>query len=283
MENAALTYGISAGRQRAAESGFSKWHPEVELLVPERRHATLMIGGRRVELRFGQLTVFWAATPHLFIGSDRRTILNWLTIPLPTVMQWQLPGGLLRSLLHRDILFDPQKPASADISNMTRWREDLLSDQPARIQAALLEAQARLYRLSLECSFNSLDISGISEEYVERMAVYISEHFSRPLTVSDVARRVHLHPRYATTVFRQIVGIPLQEYLIRYRLAHARQLLLATDIPIGSVSERSGFKTPGCFYAMFRARIGCTPATYRLRVRAGRACQRPGPIAGRYE
>lgn len=131
----------------------------------------------------------------------------------------------------------------------------------------LLEAHARLQRLSLECSVISIHVSELSEEHIERMAIFIAKNFDKPLTVTDIARHVHLHARYATTIFRQTVGIPLQDYIIQHRLAHAQQLLVDTGLPISSVAEQSGFNTPGCFYVMFRARIGCTPNTYRQRIR----------------
>ncbi len=101
-----------------------------------------------------------------------------------------------------------------------------------------------------------------------RQAVrYIDRHFSRNLTLHNVADRVAFHPNYLCRRFREDLGIPFSEYLLRVRLKHAIAGLVYTDDPIKAVAYRAGFSGPERFARVFRQWLQCSPRAFRARYR----------------
>jgi len=66
-----------------------------------------------------------------------------------------------------------------------------------------------------------------------------------------------------TQIFHQELGISLWDYLNRYRVMRAKDLLLSTDESISMIAARVGFNDPSYFGRVFRKQVGCTPQAYR--------------------
>lgn len=113
-------------------------------------------------------------------------------------------------------------------------------------------------------------------QLVERALTYINEHFSRSLSLEEMAAQVHLHPVYFAQVFKDEVGLPPRQCLLKIRLNHARKLLVESDMPIGEIAYQCGFRTIAYFSRAFRDAEGMSPTTYR---RLGARFRAPAPLA----
>ncbi len=60
---------------------------------------------------------------------------------------------------------------------------------------------------------------------------------------------------------------PIQ-YLNRVRLEQARQLLTATDKPVGEIGHLVGIPDQGYFARLFRKQVGQSPLAYREKHRS---------------
>lgn len=105
--------------------------------------------------------------------------------------------------------------------------------------------------------------SGKNYEIIASAKEYIRRHFTEKITLSDVARAVHLSDIYFHTVFTEAEGISPHEYLIDCRLEHAKKMLWSTDVSIGEVAEKSGFGAQQYLTRVFKNKTGITPAMYR--------------------
>lgn len=98
---------------------------------------------------------------------------------------------------------------------------------------------------------------------------YVISHYGEQITVDDIARAVAVSQSYLTRLFRQQMGTSPHDYLLRYRITKAKQLLMETDLPIGAIAQRVGFPTASNFSYQFSKITGTTPRAYRgLRERA---------------
>lgn len=95
------------------------------------------------------------------------------------------------------------------------------------------------------------------------MARHAAMYFREPIGPSDVAAVVPLHPNYAMTVFRTVVGMTLGEYLTQCRIAEAQRLLITTGATTAEVAAASGFGSQSAFYAAFTKACGLAPGAYR--------------------
>jgi transcriptional regulator GlxA family with amidase domain len=65
------------------------------------------------------------------------------------------------------------------------------------------------------------------------------------------------------TLFQNALGISPQQYLARYRIAKAVELLQLTSLPIESVAISCGYSDPLVFSKAFKLEKGISPSTYR--------------------
>jgi AraC-like DNA-binding protein len=60
-----------------------------------------------------------------------------------------------------------------------------------------------------------------------------------------------------------LVGLPLQEFIFRWRLMQAIDLLDNPELSVAEVARRTGFSSENYLISVFRRRLGITPYAYR--------------------
>jgi len=91
----------------------------------------------------------------------------------------------------------------------------------------------------------------------------IESDYAQPLSLSNLAGLVHLHPAYFSTVFKRVIGVAPLEYLARRRMQHVRELLLTTDRSLGEIARATGYRDPFYLSRVFRRVQGVPPSQYR--------------------
>jgi AraC-like DNA-binding protein len=95
---------------------------------------------------------------------------------------------------------------------------------------------------------------------------YLAGCFTRqtPPRASELAANLGLSAHHLSRTFRALVGRKLSEYLKDAQIAHAKQLLRSTALPMNEIAYAAGFGTRTTFFRAFRrATGGLTPAQYR--------------------
>lgn len=105
--------------------------------------------------------------------------------------------------------------------------------------------------------------SGSANDYVNRAQAYVRSNYCNPIKVTDIADYVCINRSYLYTLFQNALGISPQQYLSRYRIAKAVELLQLTSLPIESVAISCGYSDPLVFSKAFRQEKGISPSTYR--------------------
>ncbi|MBT0768724.1 helix-turn-helix domain-containing protein [Kineosporia sp. J2-2] len=93
--------------------------------------------------------------------------------------------------------------------------------------------------------------------------VWAAERLSEPLTVADLARHSGYAVRTFSRRFLQENGMTPQQWLTRHRVAEARRLLEASDLPVGSIATRCGLGTATNLRIHLARDTGLTPSAYR--------------------
>jgi AraC-like DNA-binding protein len=91
----------------------------------------------------------------------------------------------------------------------------------------------------------------------------IQARYAEGLTLPEMAGVLHLHPAYFSTLFRRITGWAPVQFLARYRLDRARELLASTDRPVQEVAAITGYGDPSHLRRELRRREGLSPRAYR--------------------
>ena len=91
----------------------------------------------------------------------------------------------------------------------------------------------------------------------------IDERWQEKLTLAAIARACGLNRDKLTRGFRALYGCSVAEILAENRLAGARRLLQATDLPIAEIAFRSGYLNNASFTRAFSRRFGAAPSQLR--------------------
>lgn len=249
-------------------------HNEIELNLLQSGWVTYLLGGQKVRIEAGRLSIFWAAIPHQVIDFGNEPDYFVATIPFAWFLQCKLPDRLVQPLLHGAVIGETRDDRSRfDYELFSQWERDLAEKQEESQRLVLLEMEARLLRLArglppLPEGGNPAQVrkTALSEgalSKVEQMACFIAQHYLEKLSVEDIGRKVGLHPNYAMTLFQNAFGTTLIEYLTHHRVSHAQRLLATTDEKIVEVAFNSGFSSISRFNEAFRRECGCSPREYR--------------------
>jgi len=266
-------YGFGCVRWTPTTMPRSDRHNEIELNLLEGGMLVYLMGGRKVTVPAGRLTVFWAGVPHQILDFEGLCEYFVLTIPLAWFLQWHLPNHLTRAILHGGTIVEPDDGRlEADRSLFETWSEDVRDGSKERRHVSLLEIEARLRRLALSVAEHlpqpaSRKPTAVFDEQhlskAEEMAGYIAQRYTDSLTAETIGQYVGLHPNYAMALFQQTFGTTLIQYVTEHRLSHAQRLLVTTQDSILNIAFASGFGSLSRFNEAFRRSFGRTPREYR--------------------
>jgi transcriptional regulator GlxA family with amidase domain len=158
-----------------------------------------------------------------------------------------------------------------DALTLPRWEKEWQSGSAARRKLVVEEVRLRIRRLILDNaeSDNSptyvspTSLAGHAVRRVELLIDLINSRYADPTSVPDLAKLAGMHPSTANSAFREVLGISVNEYLTRHRIARAMQLLTDTDVPVLQIGFDCGFGSSSRFYEIFKERTGTTPRHFR--------------------
>lgn len=264
--------GFSAGFIEELQLYNSHRHNDIELNFLSSGELVYAFAGREYYLPANRLAVFWAAIPHRLIRIAPKTALYWITIPVSLFTNWDLPNGVVRSILNADFLQDQGHEAvTLDPYRLRQWYEDILGGSETHGKTVLLEIEARLRRLSLSLHTGSEkpplimlgpgNNAGLSAAHA--IAAFVAQHYTEQINCQGIAAAVGIHPGYASRAFANTYHIGIVDYLTQYRVAAAQKLLLMTDLPVKHIAFEAGFNSLSRFHASFKKLCGFSPEKYR--------------------
>ncbi|HZY41984.1 MAG TPA: substrate-binding domain-containing protein [Anaerolineae bacterium] len=98
---------------------------------------------------------------------------------------------------------------------------------------------------------------------VKRALAYLHQNYARPLARWEIAEAIGVSEDYLSRVFSRELGLSPWDYLNRYRVNRARELLARTDASIRSVAHQVGFRDQAYFSRVFRKLSGKSPNAFR--------------------
>ena len=103
-------------------------------------------------------------------------------------------------------------------------------------------------------------------ELLKNCILFMEEHYRERLYIHDLSSLCQLNEQYFTRFFGNHVGIPPLEYLNRYRVKMATELMVNTEDKIIDIAKNTVFHNQGNFIKTFKTIMGETPNQYRKRM-----------------
>ena len=98
---------------------------------------------------------------------------------------------------------------------------------------------------------------------MENVVRYMTLHYGEDITIEQLAKLCFLSKSQLNRRFTAAYGISPIQWLNRFRVYSAKELLKNTDYPITEISVKSGFKNTSDLYRHFKSRFGVSPKQYR--------------------
>jgi AraC-like DNA-binding protein len=99
--------------------------------------------------------------------------------------------------------------------------------------------------------------------YIQEAITFMEHNYAREITVEELASVCKLNRSYFSKLFKDSMGCPPQEFLIRLRLSKAAELMKTTTQSIGNISTLCGYPNQLHFSRAFKKRYGMSPREWR--------------------
>lgn len=105
----------------------------------------------------------------------------------------------------------------------------------------------------------------LAEPVVARAVSLMHEHPAEPWTLESLARRVGVSRSVLAARFSNVVGEPALRHLRSWRMRQAARLLRESDLGIGEIADRVGYRAEAALRRAFKRWHGIGPGAYRRR------------------
>ncbi|MFZ6045992.1 helix-turn-helix domain-containing protein [Pseudomonas sp. CR3202] len=92
---------------------------------------------------------------------------------------------------------------------------------------------------------------------------YMERHYSEPMRLQDVAGSCQMGIYEFSRTFKRAFGLTFRDYLCRYRLERALELLINPRVTVTEVACAVGLPNVSHFTRTFRRHVGITPSQFR--------------------
>lgn len=112
------------------------------------------------------------------------------------------------------------------------------------------------------------EVQGTSykDVYIKKTIQYIETNYSRDMTIADIANYIGLNKNYFSSFIKENLGITPQEYLIKYRINKACELMKNKTLTLSDIARSVGYNDPLGFSKIFKQVKGDSPRKYRQEV-----------------
>lgn len=106
---------------------------------------------------------------------------------------------------------------------------------------------------------------GLSREKLMRAIEYIQDQLDANLTVSGIARTVHMSPDHFARLFKQSTGLSPYGYVMKARTKRAKELLTSGKFSISDIAYKVGFSDQSHLTRHVKHVFGITPKMLQQR------------------
>jgi len=136
------------------------------------------------------------------------------------------------------------------------------------LDSLAVSVAARLIRCHSSLATVPQSQSGrLSGRRLKDVLSFIEDNLNQNMSLEDIARVAGLSVSHFKTLFREAVGIPAHQYLIRRRVDRAKSLLVEDKMTISEIAFETGFAHQSHLARHMRRLLGVSPKALRQSMR----------------
>jgi AraC-like DNA-binding protein len=252
------------------------WHDHLEIAQVLAGSGRFGLGGQELPARAGDVFFIDNSQPHV-AHAEPGTVMRLLLVLFrpeliagPGCREFDL--GYLAAFRPDDPALSPRVAGSTRLAAAvdpvlhelrTIWQAHDRADQQladAKLREVLALANRRRRPRPAAMGTGS---TAARRDLIRPVLAYLDAHCREPLTLEQVAAVVHVSPSRVRHVFKEVTGVGFKEYVTQLRMAEAKRLLAATEIPVAEVAQAVSYTNLSQFYKVFGRTTSMSPAEYR--------------------
>ncbi|MDK9756993.1 helix-turn-helix domain-containing protein [Vibrio sp. D173a] len=249
------------------------FHDDVyELVIHRHFDGVLNVGHCEMDIEHNQMLLIAPGVPHSFCSTSPKDNCEthvvwfkreWISNLMFYCTELRKLDPLLKAA-NKGVVFS-KGTAQQVVDLMHELMKVPAMEQLARfIHVLSLLAHDEAAKTLMTHSYLSLSEHEQQErERVAKVNGYLEQHFARKITLADLANDLSLSESAVTRLFQKHFKEPFSQRLMKLRINHAAELLQSTELPIGIVFERVGYRNQALFNRHFKTYKGLTPRDYR--------------------
>lgn len=247
-------------------------HPEIELTLILSSRGRRFVGTHIADFGPGDLVLLGSNLPHCWRNDERnrdpaRSIVMQFRSDFLGETFWQAPelSPVARLLERARAGLQFTGKIAAEVADQMQGLVG--AESLARLTGLLTVlnelAQSADYQV-LDAGYHAAAMTAADCERINRVYVYVADHFQTTIRLDDVARLVHMTPQAFCRYFKKTTRKTFIELVNEYRIRYASQSLTGNrDKSVAEVCFESGFGNVSHFNNRFRLATGQSPLQYR--------------------
>lgn len=186
---------------------------------------------------YGNMTSYRSQLKQLFYAGIANTTL---------VTRYAIEGGLdEETAFSLSDIYIRKMELCNDITEMIQLSEEMALDFTTRVAST---------QQHMHAAYSSAITNTIETIYRSRR---------EELSLSALADRVHLTPKYLSALFHKEVGETITSFIHKVVIEESKNLLTYSDYTLGEISTYLNFSSQSYFTIVFKKITGTTPGNYR--------------------
>lgn len=112
-------------------------------------------------------------------------------------------------------------------------------------------------------------LAGLADARMSAALGLVHDDVARRWTIEELANQVGMSRAAFASRFTQVLGIPPMEYVLRWRMALAKDMIRHDGLSLGEVAHSIGYQSASAFSTAFSRAVGISPSAFARTGRAG--------------
>lgn len=245
------------------------WHKEIEIVVLYEGNVSLETAKESIILKKGDGVFINSEELHYFkkLGDEKCVLISY-------VFDKSFVIGDKGSIIERKYieplvqnktlsLFKISETLSRKLEEVFFEYEDKKFGVEINIRNILSSVLLEIIIENREKLIEKKIYKNLDSQRIKGMLDFIQKNYSNELTLKEIGEAVFIGERETLRCFARTIGISPIEYLKKYRVKVAANLLTTTDLPVTEICIQCGFNSPSYFSKSFQRVFNVTPREYR--------------------
>lgn len=244
-------------------------HDEYELILIYTGEGTLFVGTETFTFSKNQIFMLAPGVPHCFINRETETKAHAVVVQfrgdfLGKSFFDSEEGREIQTILHKSALgirFCETKDVEKKILELGKFSGLIRLQKLLNVFKKLSELKFELLGNELLSETNKM----FDSQIINTVYNYVISNFKGKISLKDAASSVNMKPSAFCRYFKRKTKCTFSDFVNQIRLAHAKKLLVDSDMFINEIGFECGFGNISYFNRRFKEIYGISPGNMRER------------------